>query len=225
MTGGEFHIRPIEAGDLDQVSDACWENRQIQMRLLEQQEILGIGAWEGTICVGQLHCYRVDLPEYDDRNFPGYGRDRPVSWPLGWPLLAAKEKGLSFDRPVWAHACFHVGFTPKVQRAEPKYFGRGIGTAMLRVSVQWARDHDYPAVIAQGGPKVVAGYNVWMGCLPWTTYAAFGFESVAMEEDGLQLPWWAQGEAPPEVMKQLGEAQSTGRSVDDLCARLMILYL
>lgn len=225
MTESEFHIRPIEQGDLEQVADICWENRQTQERLLQRQEILGIGAWEGANCVGQLHCYRVDLPEYNDSDFPGYGRSRPVSWPLGWPLVAAVEQGLSFDRPVWGHACFHVGFTPGAHKADPAYFGRGIGTAMLHASVQWARDHDYAAVIAQGGTKAAAQYNVWMGCLPWTTYAATGFTCVATEENGRQLPWWAKGEASPEVMEQVQEATAAGHGPDELCTRLMVLEL
>ena len=225
MTEGEFNIRPIEPEDLDHVADACWENRQTQVRLLQRQEILGIGAWEGAMCVGQLHCYRVTLPQYDDSDFPGYGRSRPVSWPLGWPLLAAKDKGLNFDRPVWGHGCFHVGFTPGARRADPAYFGRGIGTAMLRRSVQWARDHDYAAVIAHGGTKAAPAYNVWMGCLPWTTYEAMGFTCAATEEDGRQLPWWAKGEAPPGVMNQVQEAVAAGRGPDELCARLMVLHL
>lgn len=216
MTESEFQIRPIESRDLDQVAGACWENRQTQIRLLERQDILGIGAWEGAVCVGQLHCYCVALPQYDDSNFPGYGRARPVSWPLGWPLLAAKEKGMSFDRLVWGHACFHVGFAgPDVRHADRAYFGRGIGTAMCRASVQWA----------QGGTKTAPEYNVWMGCLPYTTYSQMGFDCLALEEDGRQLPWWAKGEASPEVMKQVQAAVDSGCEANALCARLMVLRL
>ena len=62
-----------------------------------------------------------------------------------------------------------------------------------------------------------------MGCLPWTTYARMGFECVAFEEDGLQLPWWAKGEGPPEAAKQVREAMDAGIGVRELCARLMVL--
>jgi GNAT superfamily N-acetyltransferase len=222
MTKGEFHIRPIELKDLDRIAGTCWENRQTQIRLLELQEILGFGAWEEDACVGLLHCYSVSLPQWDDSNFPGYGRANLVSWPLGWPLLAAKEKGLEF-RPVWGHACFHVGWTLGAPRADPKYFGRGIGTALLKASVKWAREHDYAGIIAHGGTKVAPAYNVWMGCLPWTTYSSMGFQCVAMEEDGKQLPWWTKNEEQPELMAQVREAIAAGRGYDELCARLMIL--
>lgn len=210
---------------MDDVARNCWENRETQQRLLDAQEILGIGAWERSCCVGQLHCYSVALPQWDESNFPGYGRDKPVSWPLGWPLLAAREKGLRPIGPVWAHACFHVGFTPDAHKADPAYFGRGIGTDMCHASVQWAREHGYAAVLAHGGTKVVPEYNLWMGSLPWTTYAGMGFECVALEEDGRRLPWWAKGEASPQVMEQVHEAIDAGRSPDELCARLMVLHL
>jgi hypothetical protein len=64
-----------------------------------------------------------------------------------------------------------------------------------------------------------------MGCLPWTTYARMGFECVAMEEDGRELPWWAKGEAKPEVMQQVKAVLDAGRTVDELCARTMLLRL
>lgn len=226
MADNAFDMRPIVAGDLDQVAGACWENREAQLRILDAQGILGLGAWEGAACVGQLHCYRVALPEWDDSSFPAYGRRRPVSWPLGWPLLAAREGGLAFREPVWGHACFHVGFTREARRADPAYFGRGIGRGLLHASVRWAREHGYAAILAQGGSKVAPGYNVWMGCLPWTTYAAAGFECVVLEEDGQRLPWWAgEGGASPEVVAQAQEALAAGHGPEDLCARLMVLRL
>jgi GNAT superfamily N-acetyltransferase len=226
MTAPEFVIRPIESADLDRVSGACWESRETQARILDRQGILGMAAWQGSRCVGQLHAYRVTFPQWDDSHFPGYGRTRPVSWPLGWPLLAAREKGLRFDGPVWGHACFHVGFAdPEARCADRTFFGRGIGSVLCEASVQWARDHGYAAVLAQGGTKAAPEYNVWMGCLPWTTYARKGFVCVAQEEDGIQLPWWARGEAKPEVMQQMQEALAAGTPVDELCARAMVLRL
>jgi len=223
MAKGEFYIRPIVSQDLDRIAGACWENRQTQIRLLELQEIPGFGAWEGDTCVGLLHCYSVTLPQWDDSNFPGYGRANLMSWPLGLPLLVAKEKGLKFNKPVWGHACFHVGWTLGAPHADPKYFGRGIGKAMLKASMQWAKEHDYAGIIAHGGTKVVPDYNIWMGCLPWTTYASAGFECVAMEEDGKQLPWWTKNEGQPELMAQVHKAIAFGSGCDELCAKVMLL--
>ena len=50
-----------------------------------------------------------------------------------------------------------------------------------------------------------------------------GFECLALEEDGRQLPWWAKGEASPEAMKQVQAAMETGIEASALCARLMLL--
>ncbi|MAE61293.1 MAG: hypothetical protein CMJ49_08055 [Planctomycetaceae bacterium] len=226
MNEANVDVRPIEYADLDAIAAQCWQDRDTQTRLLAQQEILGMAAWHDDLCVGLLHCYSVTLPQFDDTNFPQYGRDRPVSWPLGWPLIAAAEKPLQFDRPVWGHACFHVGFAgPDARHADPAYFGKGIGAALCRASVQWARDHDYAAVLAQGGTTTAPQYNVWMGCLPWSTYAQMGFDCLAMEEDGQQLPWWARGEASPEVMDEVRAAVDSGCQPTALCTRLMVLRL
>ena len=224
MVEPDVVVRPITQSDINGVSGRCWESSETQARLFEKQGILGMAAWQGTQCVGLLHVYRVTLPDWDDSDFPGYGRRRPVSWPLGWPLLAAREKGLRFDGPVWGHACFHVGFAgPDAKHADRAFFGRGIGAALCRASIAWAREHGCAGVLAQGGTKAAPEYNVWMGCLPWTTYERLGFECAAMEEDGQKLPWWARGEANPAVMKQVEEALASGCTPEDLCARLMVL--
>ena len=226
MMAHDCDIRPIRPADLDRVGGACWESRDVQRRLIDTQGILGMAAWEGETCVGLLHAYHVALPAWDDSLFPGYGRANLLSWPLGLPLLAARDKGLHVDGPVWGHACFHVGFTsPETHRPDRSYFGRGIGTALCEASVAWAREAGYAAVLAHGGTKAAPEYNVWMGCLPWTTYDRLGFECVAMEEDGLRLPWWADGKASPEVMRQVQEHLDAGGQPGPLCARAMILRL
>jgi GNAT superfamily N-acetyltransferase len=225
MTQDEFTIKLIVADDLDDVSGMCWENRETQLRILEKQEILGIGAWdEKDVCVGQLHCYEVTVPGWDDSVFPDYARNRLEDWPLGWPLLAAKEKELEFDGPVWGHACFHVGVLPDTWHAEPEYFERGIGTAMLEASVAWARDHDYAAIIAHGGPKIIPAYNNMMGCMPWTSYAKLGFETKAFEEDAERLPWWIESKGD-EIKSQVDRALEEGHELEDIVARLMVLRL
>ena len=221
----EFGIRPICAADLDAVAGMCWENRETQLRILEKEEILGIGAWDDeNRSIGTLHCYSVGLPEWDNSDFPGYGRARLEDWPLGWPLLAAREKELKFPGPVWGQACFHVGILPNTWQANPDYFRRGIGTALLEASVAWARNHKYAGIIAHGGSRIISAYNVMMGCLPWTSYEKLGFETKAFEEDGLRLPWWV--ETKGETIKaQVDQALSRGREITDVAARLMVLRL
>ncbi len=93
MGGSEVIVRPIRREDLDCISGACWQNRETQIRLLEQQRILGMAAWQGDTCVGSLHCYRVSLPDWDDSNFPGYGRKRPVELAPGLASGGSEGKG------------------------------------------------------------------------------------------------------------------------------------
>ncbi|MGC9347396.1 MAG: hypothetical protein ACP5JG_04580 [Anaerolineae bacterium] len=225
MAHNEWTIRPIYADDLDDVSGMCWENRETQQRILEKQEILGIGAWDDeNVCVGQLHCYEVTLPEWDDSDFPGYGRARLEDWPLGWSLLAAREKGLEFDGPVWGHACFHVGVLPDTLQADTEYFRRGMGTALLEASVAWAQKHNYDAIIAHGGPRIIPAYNTMMGCMPWTSYAKLGFETKAFEEDAERLPWWAETKGEG-IKAQVNRALAEGHEIKDIVARLMVLRL
>ena len=225
MNQDEVTIRPIYGQDLDAVAGMCWENRETQLRILEKQEILGFGAWDtDTTSIGTLHCYLVTLPEWDDSDFPEYGRARLQDWPLGWPLLAARERGLEFDGPVWGQACFHVGILPNTWEANPAYFRKGIGTALLEASVAWAREHGYAAVIGHGGSAIVPAYNTMMGCLPWTSYAKLGFDTKVIEEDGERLPWWAEtkGEA---IQAQVAQALAEGKQIADIAARLMVLHL
>jgi hypothetical protein len=223
MAQDVWTIRPIVESDLDGVSGMCWEDRETQMKILDKQDILGFGAWDDEgVCVGQLHSYAVSLPEWDESLFPGYARARLEDWPLGWPLLAAREKGLAFDGPVWGHACFHVGVLPNTWQANADYFERGMGSALLADSVAWARDHGYPAIIAHGGPKIIPAYNTMMGCMPWTSYAELGFETRAFEEDAEQLPWWAETKGDA-IKSQVDQALAQGRALEDIVARLMVL--
>jgi len=222
-----YQVRPISGKELDGVSSKCWDSREVQQRILQQQEILGIGAWDAdNRCIAQLHCYRVSLPDWDDSLFPDYARNRLLDCPLGWPLLAAKERGLSFDgMPVLVLSCFHVGLLPGCFDEDPRYFRKGIGTALLRATMDWARaSRTYAAILAHGGSSILPAYNIWMGCLPWTAYQKEGFISVTQEEEGARLPWWKDKEHPA-LRNQLTAALTEGHGPGELNAHLMVLEL
>jgi len=222
--GDQISVRPIWPKDVDRINLRCWpDDEEARERLFAQQGTLGMAAWEGDRCVGQLHCYRVDLPDWESRDFPGRTADDLKMWPLGWPLLAAREARLTFGGSVWGHSCFHVGLTLGRSDADSSYHNRGIGTAMCMASVDWARRHGYSAVLAMGGPADLFEYLDWMGVLPWTTYARMGFKTATLEQDGKKLPWWAQGGASPKVVEQVKAALGHGRPIQDLCARSMVL--
>ena len=221
----DYTVRPIYAVDLESIAGRCWDDRATQLRLLARQEVLGFGAWDARgLNVATLHCYGVELPDWDDTDFPGYGRAQLKDWPLGWPLLAARAKGLAFDGPVWGLACFHVGILPTAFDPDPAYFRQGIGTALLEAAVAWARERGYAAVIGHGGTKAVPVYNVMQGSLPWTSYAKLGFETAALEEDGERLPWWVEAKGE-EIKAAVERALAAGATVSDIAARLMVLRL
>lgn len=220
----EIEVRPIFMGDLAGVPGKCWEGAESQHRLLQAQEILGFAAWEGQQCVGQLHCYRVLPPQWDDEDFPSYGRRDPRSWPLGWPLQVAQAQHAAVAGPIWGHGCFHVGLVNGAGDADPRYFRRGIGTALCRASVQWASEHGYATILAGAGSALVPDFSVWMGYLPWKVYERLGFRCIGMEEDGTKLPWWVD-RCPPTAQEQVRGAVEAGATARDLCARVMAMAL
>lgn len=222
-----FAVRPIEEGEFERVPHRCWPRaREVVERLFAEQGTPGFAAWDGERCIGQLHAYRLNPPEPDEGNFPEWARENPRLWPLGWPLATMRHRRMRFRGPVLGLACYHVGITcESPEAAEPKYFHRGIGTALCRAAVGWAREHAYAAVVALGGPANLFDYAAWMGALPWTTYAKLGFRSVAMEEDGRRLPAWAEKGATPLVVTRVREALAEGRPIEAICARVMVLEL
>jgi len=109
--------------------------------------------------------------------------------------------------------------------SESQYQGRGIGTALVEASVHWAREHDYAAVVAMGAPDGFFRETLHMGSLPWTTYKKQGFEAIPTVEEDAELPDWAQGNSPPEVMAKVQAALAAGRPPHEFHSRLMVLDL
>ncbi len=95
-------IRPILREELDRVVLRCWPEREAIERLFGIQGTIGMAAWDGDRCVGQLHCYRVALPGVE-------ADDRPEC--KGWWLATAPESGLPLAGPTWCLTCYHVGRT------------------------------------------------------------------------------------------------------------------
>ena len=218
-------VRPIEPADLDRISLRCWPDRPIIDRLFADQGTIGMAAWEGETCVGQLHCYRLCLPQWRNDDWP--------AWNAWWLPTAQPEsvpkRDLGMKGAAWAHACCHVGRTLAVAQKsddpDPLYFGKGIGTSLCRASIQYARAHGYVAVLAAGAPAGLMEFARWTGHLPWTTYAKLGFRVADAVEPQKSLPGWAQGNSPPEIMAEVKTALSAGRSTCDFHDRLMVLDL
>ncbi len=227
-------IRHIEPGELDRIVQRCWPDREILDRLFGKQGTIGMAAWEDNQCIAQLHCYHVESLDEGNQDWPEHNK-----WlsRIPWSDVTA-EVDLGLRDRVWCHACFHVGRTVEGAHEEalpaawgkgirkgidPGYLGKGIGTALCKASVDWAREHDYQAVLAMGAPDELFEFAVWSGGLPWTSYLKLGFEPVAVESKDAELPEWAQGNSPPEVMAETRRALASGRPVHEFHGRLMIL--
>lgn len=220
-SGRPIDVRPILRSDLGRVVLRCLPDGGKIEALFATQGTIGIAAWDGETCVGLLHGYDLNLPGGMNPYWPEWSR----SWWLpdvlsGDPPLAGR---------VWCHACCHVSRTLEAASVsddpDPKYFGRGIGTALCKASVGWARENGYAAIVAEGKPDNLFKLAVWHGGLPWTTHARMGFETVRAEVEGDELPDWAQGNSPPEVMKEVKEALVSGRPQGDFRCRLMMLRI
>ena len=230
--GRPIEIRPIGRDELDRIPLRCWSDAAAIERLFQRQETIGFAAWDGDVCVGQLHCYRFELPEcrVDDVH-EAYNRV-PECWPLTCPLAAAPRALAGLAGPVWGHSCYHVGLTRGADPVEgvedARYQGRRIGTALCAASIRWAKEHDYSAVVAQAAPPQQFRYALFFGILPWTTYQALGFAAESFQDEGRRCLAWvmqADGCAPDDVKAEIEAARAAGRPETDLIGRMMILRI
>jgi len=216
----DVQVRPIELGELDRVNLRCYPERDALGALFALQGTIGFAAWEGDACVGLLHTYRLVLPGVDNSHWP--------AWNRGWWVKDVLARALDVKGPVLCHACFHVGRTLESAASDepdPRYFGHGIGTALCRASVEWARERDYTAVLGTGVPDGFIQLARWCGALPWTTYGKQDFETVAFEAPEGELPAWARGECPPEVQQEVMAMCDARRPAGDFRTRLMVRRL
>ncbi|HNT74496.1 MAG TPA: GNAT family N-acetyltransferase [Anaerolineae bacterium] len=231
--GNPITIRPIRPAEVARIPLRCWpEDPAALAQLFENQGTLGMAAWEGDKCVAQLHCYRITLPYGDNAAWPEWNH----WWRPAWWAEVAREADLALNGPAWCHACCHVGRTLEsfkreatesgiAKGADPRYFGRGIGTELCRASMHWAWDHDYVAVLALGAPQGLFEMAVAAGHLPWSTYTKLGFESLSLISPAGELPQWANGHGPRDLSAAPSPEKAVQHSVQDFYERLMILDL
>jgi hypothetical protein len=218
--GGLIDIRPIRRDELGKVLLRCLPDGNSIEWMFKSQEVIGIGAWDGDRCIAQLHCYRLLLPHGSGDLWPAWSRPSYVD--------AMIDGYLDISGPVWCHACFHVGRSiesfSRSDEPDSRYFSRGIGTALAQASVQWAKEHEYQAVIAPGTPDGLFAFSVLAGGLPWTTYRKLGFSDETFDIDD-ELPDWAKDNAQPELMNIVNAALAAGRPKREFHSRLMVLKL
>ena len=234
--GTPITVRAIEPTELDRIVLRCWPDRQTLDRLFTAQGTIGMAAWDGDRNVAQLHCYRVTAPGGKEwqaaRHGPGGGAMGANWWTEsdrvfdGWGQWGPRKTDLSLSGPIWCHACFHVGRTLDDPEAnDPRYLGQGIGTALCKTSIQWAREHGHVAVVAPGAPDGVPEFTSWYGHLPWTTYAKLGFRDYAVPpEEADRLPNWATGGVHEPIASEIKNALQN-RLAHEILERVMVLDL
>jgi GNAT superfamily N-acetyltransferase len=191
-----------------------------------------MAAWIKDQCVGTLHAYQSELPSWESPDWPAWNCWAPS--PQWWEQ-AASQAGIPVQGKAGCHACFHGGRTLEQERrsedADSRFAGQGIGTALCGASLRWARDHGYTLVTGYGAPPGLQEFARWMGALPASTYARFGFVAVGHDLPGWAfageepLPDWARGDSPPEVMAEAQAALDEGWKPDSLRQKLMVLSL
>ena len=216
--GNPIEVRPILRDDLGKVLIRCLPDGGRLETMFKTQQTVGVAAWDGHKCIAQLHCYRMVLPDGSADLWPDWSRPHYID-----DILSGT---LNITGPVWCHACVHVGRSIESfavsDAPDSRYFGRGIGTALCKASVAWARDNGYAAVVAPGTPALFE-VSQWFGGLPWTTYAKLGFDAVPAQHD--DLPDWAKGNSPPEVMAAVKAALAEGRTAEYFHSQQMVLKL
>lgn len=217
-------IKPLTRDDIPRVSGKCWDGDLHQQKIADNQGILGFGAWEEDMSVGLLHFYRLSFPDPDISLLPEYARKKLLSSPVGFPITAAIHQKIRADGNVMALSCYHVGLKEGKFDEDREYFRKGIGNALLDAAIKWAKENGYAAIIAHGGTPELPLYNIWMGCMPYTSYQKRSFECYSKEEDGMKLPWWKDIDYP-EFTETLRETIKQGITANELCARAMILRL
>jgi GNAT superfamily N-acetyltransferase len=233
--GTPIAVRPIQSSELDRIVLRCWPERETLHRLFTTQGTIGMAAWEDERNVAQLHCYRTTAPDGTEWG----GEDGPMGGAMGanwwtgtdrvfqgWGQWGPRKADLGLSGPIWCHACFHVGRTPaEPEENDPRYLGQGIGTALCKASVQWAREHGYVAVVAPGSPEGVPEFSSWYGHLPWTTYARLGFRDYPVPpEQTSELPGWATGSVHEPIASEIKQALE-GRPLHEILERVMVLDL
>ncbi len=103
----------------------------------------------------------------------------------------------------------------------PEYRGQGIGTAMCEESVRWAKANGYASVVGTGAPNDLPECASHGGSLPQSVYTRLGFTDRLLLDDNGEIPKWML--LHPPVREEIERALADGRTVENVCSRVMVL--
>jgi GNAT superfamily N-acetyltransferase len=168
----EIRFRPLAFDDLDAVPLQCQGEPAELAERIARCGSSALLAFDGDACVGQLQFrpYVAGTRSPNGLHHPLYWMDFPDSTPAP-------------PEPALALFCYHVGqLASNPERRDPRYLGRGIGQALLRETLTWARGHGFAAVVAKGLASCWSLIQ-YMGGMPWSVYEEHGFTDLHRYRD------------------------------------------
>lgn len=158
-----------------------------RMNLLSFQKCFGIGAYNDGSFVGSLWFYAINDPSIGNPYAPDW-----TGLKLGSEEYLSLISKLSMnDFPTICLRCFHVGRTKQTEttdKNDESYYGKGIGTGLLRTAIKWAKVNSYKSIITKSGLDGFDEFNNWAGSLPLKTYVRNGFEIISQDDWNKVVP-------------------------------------
>ncbi len=159
-----IRYRPMGPSDVDGVPTDCHGSRDALVERIDDLGAAAILAFDGPQHVGQLQFRRY---RKEQRSANGI-------WHADyWGDFGANAPEL--PHATLAIHCYHVGQLTDGEERDARYFGRGIGLALLDELITWAGDRGFEAIVAKHTPqdRAVMGF---MGGQPASAYEERGFE-------------------------------------------------
>ncbi len=171
----EIHYRPMTLDDIARVPLDCQGEPGVISARIEDLGACAILALDDGQHVGQLQFRRHSSTLRSSSGIwhPDYWGDFGDTQ----PALPANTVGLF---------CYHVGQLQPGDDRDSRYFGRGIGQALLDSFLDWAVSQRFDAIVAKHTPPS-RSVMAFMGGQPAHVYEARGFDVVSSWIDGQLL--------------------------------------
>lgn len=174
MAESALQFCPLTQANLDQYPVGCQGSQLEFSARAADLGAIAILALDGDRHIGQLQFRRYDpalrSPDslWDPLYWGEFGEHAPV----------LPDNSLSLF-------CYHVGQIDDTEYRDPHYQGCGIGAALLGACLDWARAHDYAAVVAKASPSF-RPVMAFMGGQSIEIYQQHGFHvHASWVDDGL----------------------------------------